>query len=98
MNIYYKFLSECSYQEVMVMLLEHFISPMYRMIFEQDPPYMSWEVMQSLLNIADWYASASGTFIRMFDLEKPLDELPRFTTNKLDVQEVAYHISTGLST
>lgn len=59
---------------------------------------MSQEAMQTLLNIAGWYASPDGTFIRMFDLEKPLDELPRFTTDKLVMQEVSYHISIGLST
>ena len=75
----------------------HFIASLYRMIFEQDPPCMSQEEMQALFNIAECYASHGGTFIRMFGLEKPSHELPRFATNKLVMQEVAYHIFTGLS-
>lgn len=57
---------------------------------------MSQEVMQELLNNADWYASPSGTFIKMFSGENPMHVLPRFVTDKLVMQEVMYHISTGL--
>lgn len=95
-NVYCKLLSKCSYRGVMTRLSDHFIAPLYKMIFEQDLPCMSQEAMQALLNIADWYASLGGTFIRMFGMEKPLHELPRFATDKLVIQEVAYHISTGL--
>ncbi len=58
---------------------------------------MSPKVMQELLNIAYWYASPGGTFIRIFGSEKPPHELPRFSTQKMVMQEVTYHISTGLS-
>ena len=53
--------------------------------------------MQESLNIAYWYASAGGTFIRMFGREKHMHVLPRFSTYTLVMQEVAYHISIGLS-
>jgi len=58
---------------------------------------MSQEMMQALLNIAYWYASPGGTFIRIFGAKKPPHELLRFSTDRLVTQEVAYHISTGLS-
>lgn len=66
------------------------------MIFEQDPPCMSQEAMHALLNIADWYASPSATFIKMFGMEKHIHELPRFSTDKMVMQEFAYHIPIGL--
>ena len=59
-NIYCKFLFKCSYQGVMATLADHFITSVYKLIFEQDPPYMSQEVMEALLNITDWYASPGG--------------------------------------
>ena len=59
---------------------------------------MSEEAMQTLLHITYWYASPSGTFIRMFGREKPMHVLLRFATYKLVMQEVAYHISTWVST
>lgn len=67
------------------------------MIFEQDPPCMFREVMQALLNIANWYASPDGTFIVMFGGEKTLHVLPSFFMDMLVMQEVSYHISIGLS-
>jgi len=53
--------------------------------------------MEELLNIADWYASPEGTFIRMHTTEKALHVLSRFSMDKLVMQEVVYHIMTGLS-
>lgn len=81
----------------MARLADHFTTPMYKLIFEQDPPCMSQEEMHALLNFVDWYSSPGGTFIKMFGGEKPLNFLPRYATDKLVMQEVAYHISTGLS-
>jgi len=68
------------------------------MIFEQELPCMSQAMMATLVNIANWYASPLGTFIRMYNVEKTLHVLPMFAMDKLIMQEVAYHISTGLST
>lgn len=66
------------------------------MIFEQDPPYMSQESMHVLLNIIDRHASPKGTFVRMYNMEKVLHVLSRFSMDKLVMQEVAYHSSPGL--
>jgi len=57
---------------------------------------MSQEAMEAILNISYWYASPSGTFIRMFGVDKPLHVLPRFSTYKLVMQELSYNISTML--
>ena len=48
------------------------------------------------MNIIDWYASPNGTFIGMYSVEKDLYVLLKFSMDKLVMQEVAYHISTGL--
>lgn len=81
----------------MARLANHFIIPMYKLIFEQDPPCMFEEVMEAILNIVNWYASRSGTLIRVFGREKPMHVLPTCTMDKLVMQEAAYHLSTGLS-
>ena len=59
---------------------------------------MSQETIEALMNIADWYASPNGTFIRAYNTDKAPHVFLRFSTDKLVMQEVAYHISTGLST
>lgn len=68
------------------------------MIFEQDPPYMSTTPMEALIDIADWYAQPSDTFTRMYSAKMPLYVLPKFALDILVMQDVAYHISVGLTT
>ena len=58
---------------------------------------MSKAIMEALINIFDWYASSSGTFIRMYIAEKPLHLLPNFSADKLIMQEVLYHIFAEFS-
>ena len=62
-NTYFKFLSECSFKGVITWLYDHFVVPVYKMIFKQDPPCMSKEAMEALIGIADWYGSPFDTFI-----------------------------------
>lgn len=81
----------------MARLIDHFIIPLYKLIFEQDPPCMSREVMEAIVNIANWYVSPGGTFIRVFGRENPLHVLSRYATNKLVMQEVSYDLAIGLS-
>lgn len=80
----------------MARLTGHFITSVYKLIFEHDPLCMSQESMEALLSIENWYPSRSGTFIGIFGGEKPLHVLPRFATDKLMMQEIIYHISIGL--
>jgi len=50
-----------------------------------------------LVDIVDWYASPLGTFIWMYSEEKPPHVLPKFSMDKLVMQELLYRISTGFS-
>ena len=52
--------------------------------------------MEALIDIADWYASLSDTFIQMYNMEKPLHVLQKFSMDKLVMQEGSYHILAGL--
>jgi len=57
LNRYYKLLSECSFRGAMTRFFDQFVTPVYMMIFEQDPPYMSKVVMEALIEISYWHAS-----------------------------------------
>jgi len=57
---------------------------------------MSKAVMEALIDIEDQYASPLGTFIWMYNVEKPPHILPKFFMDKLVMQKVLYHISVGL--
>jgi len=90
-KVYCKLLLECNYRGVKARLFDHFIAPLYAMIFEQDLPCMFQEVMGEFLNIVDSYTSPNGTFIRMYNVEKALHLLWRFSMDMLSMQEVSYH-------
>lgn len=85
-------LSECSFRGVITQLSAHFFTLVYKMIFKQDPPYMSKAAMEALIYIFDWYASLFGTFMRIYIMEKPPHVLLKFSLDKLVMQEVSYHI------
>lgn len=40
-NTYCKMLSEYNFRGVITQLSDHFFTPVYKMILERDPPYMS---------------------------------------------------------
>lgn len=66
------------------------------MIFEEEPPCMPCEMMEAMPELADWFASPDETYLKMFGSQKSPHILPRYATDKLVMQEFAYHISTGL--
>lgn len=57
---------------------------------------MSLVEMEEISKITDWFASLDGTFLRLFDVEKPPYVLPRYATNKRVMKEVSYHLTIGL--
>ena len=83
MNTYFKLLSECSFRGVITWLSNHFFTPVYKMIFKQDPPRLSKEEMEALIGIANCYASPCDTFIRIFSVEKPPHVLLKFSLDVL---------------
>ena len=93
---YCKILSNCSHRVVVEKLTDHFLIPLYKMIFEEEPSYMSHGAMEAILEIAYWFASPDDTFLRVFDDHKLSHIFLRYATNKLVKQEVSYHLSTGL--
>lgn len=58
---------------------------------------MSQREMEALIDIVDWYASPLSIFTQMYRVEKPPHVLPKFSMDKLVMQEVSYDISKGLS-
>lgn len=92
-NTYCKMLSKCSFRGVITQLSNDFVTSNYKMIFKQDPPYMSMAAMEALIDIADWNYSPSDTFIWMYTAKKPPHVLPKFALYKLVMHEVSYHIS-----
>jgi len=47
-NTYFKLLSKCIFKGAITQLSDHFVIPVYKMIFKQDPPYILKEAMEAL--------------------------------------------------
>lgn len=66
-HIHCKLLLECNhYRGVMEKLIDHFLIPLYMLIFEEEPPCMSCVVMEAVLKIEDWFSSPNGNFLKVF--------------------------------
>lgn len=78
-------------------LIDHFFIQLYKMTFEEDTPCMSQEAMEEVVELADWFSSLDGIYLRVFGSKKSSHFLSRYATEKLVMQEVAYHLSTSLS-
>lgn len=77
-------------------LIDKFLIILYHMIFEEDPHFMSHEAMEALAEISDWFSSPDGTYLKVLDYQKLSHLLSRYSTNKLVMHEVAYHLSIYL--
>jgi len=78
-------------------LANHFLITLYKMIFQEETPCMSREAVKAVSKLANWFASLNDTYLIVFGGHKSPHFLPRYATDKLVMQEVAYHLSTGLS-
>jgi len=58
---------------------------------------MSHEEMEEISKFIDWFSSPYSTYFKEFGSSKSSHMLPSYATDKLVMQEVAYHLSTGLS-
>jgi len=70
-HIYCKLLYECNHRGVMEKLTDHFLIPLYKLIFEEEPPCMSCGKMEAVSEITDWFASPDGNFLKVFHGQKP---------------------------
>lgn len=83
MHIYCKLVSKCNYKGVKKNLMNRFHIPLYKMIFDGDPPFMSREAMETVLELVDWFASPNGTYLRVFSGHKSPHMLLRYAIDKL---------------
>jgi len=47
-------------------LIDHFLIPLYNLIFKEEPPCMSHGAMEAVVEITYWFASPYDTFLRVF--------------------------------
>jgi hypothetical protein len=89
-HIYYKVLWEKKYRTYYQRIYKHFLAPLYEFIFFTSPPCMTDKDISFIRRIRDFYLMEHVTYIRIYDTMKPPQLLPRFVSDKLVLQEVAY--------
>jgi len=67
------------------------------MIFEEEAHCMPCDTMRVVPKNEDLFALLDGTYFKVFAYQKPSHLLPRYATDKVVIQKVAYNIVTGLT-
>ena len=66
------------------------ILPLYRMMYNEDPPRCSPEAQIDIIPIARWFGEEWFTYIRVFGSTVPPHVLPLYIPDKLLAREIAY--------
>ena len=88
---------ESKYKQDIDQISQVFIPSLYRLLFGQDAPCMSWRAKETLVKVAHWFPFPGYTFIRVFGTYKAPHAMPRFVTDKMLIQEVCFQMSHGFS-
>jgi len=56
------------------------------MIFKVDEPCMTKRAREVVSEVADWFTSSQGTFIKVCKAYKPLPLMPKYVTDKVVMQ------------
>lgn len=87
---YCKLIWEIGCKGIYAKITEHFISVLYQMVLNSEPPCMFERERTSLLEVVDWFTSVNGTFIRVFNAYRVPQQLSLFVTDKVAMQEDTY--------
>ena len=83
------------YKQYIESISQVFIPALYKKLFGQDAPCMSWRAMETLVKVAHWFPFAEYTFIRVFGSFRAPHAMPRFVTDRMLMQEVCFQMSSS---
>lgn len=64
--------------------------PLYRILYDKDPPRCSLEAEVDILTVARWFGEELFTYVRVFGSSAPPHVLPLYIPDKLLAREIAY--------
>lgn len=76
---------------------DNFLILLYRLIFQEDRPYISHWAIEVVLELEDWFSSLDVTFLSVFGGKKSPHLLLRYATAIFFMQEASYRFPTWLS-
>lgn len=89
-HVYCFQLWEDSYRRHLYDNYEHFLVPVYIIIYKQQPIRISTEAMQAIKEIGDWYIEKHYTYIRIYGSIGAPHLLLKYIPKKLLIRETAY--------
>ena len=88
---------ESRYKQDIEPISQVFIPALYKKLFSQDAPCMSWRARETLSQVAHWFPFAKYTFIRVFGSFRAPHAMPHFVIDRILMQEVCFQMSSGFS-
>ena len=88
--VYCQDLWEHKYRWQYARICEHFLAPLYALIFCRTAPMLSQEAMETISAIGDWYINRDHTYIRIDGANKPPHLLPKYVPDRLAIREITY--------
>jgi hypothetical protein len=79
-----------NYKKYLYDICDHFLAPLFSVIFNQHPHRLSQGVIEALKDIGDWYMGKHYTYIRVFGCAHAPHILPKYVPNKLLGRDIAY--------
>jgi hypothetical protein len=89
-HIYCKVPWEHKYRLDHQKICEHFLIPLYQLLFCSPMPCMTDKAQAIVGRVGDWYLLEYGTYIRVYGATKAPHMLSKFVLHRLALQEIAY--------
>ena len=89
-HVYHKVLWDSQFVPHFYQICHGFILPLYKIMYDKDPPRCSLEAQIDIIPIARWFGEEWFTYIRVFGSTVPPHVLPLYVPDKLLAREIAY--------
>ena len=89
-HVYHKILWDSQFIPHFYQICHGLILPLYRMLYDKDPPRCSPEAQIDIIPIARWFEEELFTYVRVFGSTVPPHVLPLYIPDKLLAREIAY--------
>eukprot|EP00253_Pinus_taeda_P019687 PITA_19687 len=89
-HVYHKVLWDSQFAPHFYQICHELILPLYRMMYDEEPPRCSLEAQIDIIPIARLFGEEWFTYIRVFESTVPPHVLPLYIPDKLLAWEIAY--------
>jgi hypothetical protein len=89
-HVYYNILWENRYKKSYAVICDHFIAPIYFLLFKRECPRLSDKEKKVIVKISHWYLDKRETYIRVFGTTGAPHLLPLHVPDQIVLGEICY--------